>query len=69
MVIFVACEDEATTYFGASTEELIVSSRRVAFSSDSRTHMFQMCQFGQATTLIQWCCENVNTGQSIKVAK
>lgn len=31
--------------------------------------MFQMWQFCQATTLTQRCKENVNTDQSIKVAK
>ncbi len=66
---FGACEDEPATYFGEWTEDLIVSSCRVAFSSNSRTHMFQMWQFGQATTLTRRCWENVNTGQSIKVAK
>lgn len=65
----VACEDEPATYFGKWTKDPIVSSCGAAFSSNSRTHMFQMWQFGQATTLTQRCWENVNTGQSIKAAK
>lgn len=69
LALWIACEDEQATYFGKWTEDLIVSSCRVAFSSNSRTHMFQMWQFGQATTLTQRCWENVNTGQSIKVVK
>lgn len=69
MAIFIACKDEPATYFGEWTEDLIVSSCRVAFSPNSRTHMFQMWQSGKATTLAQRCWENVNTSQSIKVDK
>lgn len=66
---FLALEDEPATNSGQWTEDLIVSSCRAAFSWNSRTHTFQMWQFGQSTTLTQRCWENVNTDQSIKVAK